>query len=97
MDIETVKRKIYKRRYAYRRLLLTENGKLNSDAETMLADLAKFCRANASTAVVNPITRSVDPIASAKADGRREVWLRILAHLHIDDREIFNLTENQDE
>jgi hypothetical protein len=37
----------------------------------------------------------VDPIASAKADGRREVWLRIMAHLHIDERVVFNLTEEE--
>lgn len=97
MDIDKVRQRIYKRRYAYRRLLQNEEGRLNADAEIVLADLAKFCRANSSTAVINPITRSVDPIASAKADGRREVWLRILAHLLIDDREVFNLTENQDE
>jgi hypothetical protein len=34
----------------------------------------------------------------AMAEGRREVFLRIMAHLHIEDRVIFNLNEdNQDE
>lgn len=92
--IEKILNKIRKRRYAYRRMFLGENG-LNADGETVLADLTKFCRATSSTAVVNPISRSVDPIATAMAEGRREVWLRIMAHLHIDEKVIFNLTENE--
>jgi hypothetical protein len=88
--------KIRKRRYSYRRMFLGESG-LSPDGQVILTDLAKFCRANSSTAVVNPVSRSVDPIASAMAEGRREVWLRIMAHLHIDEKVVFNLTENEDQ
>lgn len=84
--------KLRRRRYAYRRLFLGDNG-LNADGQTVLADLAKFCRANNSTAIVSPVSRSVDPIAMAMAEGRREVWLRLMAHLHIDERVVFNLDE----
>jgi hypothetical protein len=86
--------KLRRRRYAYRRLFLGEDG-LNADGQTVLADLAKFCRANSSTAVVSPISRSVDPIATAMAEGRREVWLRIMAHLHLEDRVVINLNEEE--
>jgi hypothetical protein len=86
--------RLRKRRFAYRRLFLGENG-LNSDGKIVLADLSKFCRATSSTAVVSPISRSVDPIASAMAEGRREVWLRLMAHLHIDERVVFNLNEEE--
>jgi nucleoside 2-deoxyribosyltransferase len=88
--------KIRKRKYAYRRLFLTDNGSLNPDAETIIKDLKKFCRAQSSTAVVSPIRGTVDPIAMAMAEGRREVYLRIMAHLHIEDRVIFNLNEEND-
>jgi hypothetical protein len=88
--------KLRRRRYAYRRLFLGENG-LNADGQTVLADLAKFCRANSSTAVVSPISRSVDPIATAMAEGRREVWLRIMAHLHLEDRVVINLNEEEND
>ena len=89
--------KLRRRRYAYRRLFLGENG-VNADGQVVLADLAKFCRATSSTAVVSPVSRSVDPIATAMAEGRREVWLRLMAHLHIDERVVFNLNEdNQNE
>lgn len=84
--------KLRRRRYAYRRMFLGENG-LNADGQIVLADLAKFCRANSSTAIVSPVSRSVDPIAMAMAEGRREVWLRLMAHLHIDERVVFNLDE----
>lgn len=92
--MEKLLAKIRKRRYAYRRLFLGETG-LNADGQTVLADLAKFCRANSSTAVVSPISRSVDPIATAMAEGRREVWLRIMAHLHLEDRIVLNLNEDE--
>lgn len=52
----------------------------------MLADLRDFCRADKSTVIVSPTTRQVDPHASMVAEGRREVYLRIIQMLHIDDR-----------
>lgn len=87
--------RLQRRKYAYRRLFLADNG-LNADAEIILADLKKFCRAAGSTVVVSPVSRQVDPIATAMAEGRREVWLRIMAHLHIEDRVVFNLNESED-
>jgi hypothetical protein len=95
--MEKLLARIRKRKYAYRRMFLGENGQKSADGQAVLADLAKFCKANQSTAVVSPISRTVDPIASALAEGRREVWLRIMAHLHIEDRVIFNLNEDQND
>lgn len=86
-----LKIRITSRRQAYRTLFLGEDGFLNPSAEIVLKDLAKFCRAHQSTAVRSPITGAVDPIASARADGRREAWLRMLEHLHLDDRFLVNL------
>lgn len=94
--MEKLLARILKRKYAYRRLFLGENG-LNGDGQIVLADLAKFCKATSSTAVVSPISRQVDPVASALAEGRREVWLRIMAHLHIDEKVVFNLNQNEDQ
>lgn len=58
-----------------------------------LADLATFCRANKPTSVYLD-DGSVDPIASARMDGRREVWLRINEALHLDDAVVLNLRED---
>lgn len=77
-------------------MFLAESGELSPDGEIVLADLKKFCRATASTVVVSPVSRSVDPIATAMAEGRREVWLRIMAHLHLEDRAVINLEENEE-
>jgi hypothetical protein len=93
--MEKLLARILKRKYAYRRLFLGDNG-LNGDGQVVLADLAKFCKANSSTAVVSPVSRQVDPIASALAEGRREVWLRIMAHLHLEEKVVFNLNQSED-
>jgi hypothetical protein len=94
--IEKLLARIRKRKYAYRRMFLAESGQLSPDGEIVLADLKKFCRATASTVVVSPVSRSVDPIATAMAEGRREVWLRIMAHLHLEDRAVINLEEKEE-
>ena len=80
---------VMQRRRAYRRLFLGDAGKPGRDAETVLTDLARFCRAGCSS-----VPSSMDPIAMAVAEGRREVWLRIQAHLHLDDAVVMNLKEN---
>ena len=53
--------------------------------QTVLKDLARFCKANEPTF-------HLDPRAHALAEGRREVWLRIQSHLNLSAEEIFNLT-----
>lgn len=52
--------------------------------EKVMADLAKFCRANEST--FHP-----DPRVHAALEGRREVFLRIRAHMDLADRELWAL------
>lgn len=80
---------------SYRRLFLGDGGELHHNSTMVLADLKKFCRATESCAV-KPVGHPVfDPIASAICEGRREVWLRIMHHLHmdIDDRTLIQLHE----
>lgn len=92
---EWFRRRITARRIAYRDALLGSDGKLTPQAEIILKDLARFCRAHQSTAMRSP-TGAIDPLASARADGRREVWLRIIEHLALDDRFLVNLREGAD-
>lgn len=63
------------RQHAYR---VTFKGPL---AEQVLADLAKFCRAEQSCF-------HEDPRIHAMLEGRREVWLRIQEHLKLDAEEL---------
>lgn len=94
--ITTAIRNILNRKQSYRRTFLDANGLLGRDAEVVLADLRRFCRVTASTAVISPITKSIDPMAMAMAEGRREVWNRIMAHLYVDEKQVFNLDDGND-
>ena len=96
---EWMKRRIRGRRIAWQRALLDDDGRPTRDAELMLKDLARFCRAHRSTAAYSHVRGTLDALASARLDGRREVWLRIVEHLHLDERFLVNLREgvNDDE
>ncbi|MBS4046563.1 MAG: hypothetical protein KG075_09505 [Alphaproteobacteria bacterium] len=65
---------------AYRRVFNLES----LDVETVLVDLARFCRAHESTG-------SQDPAIAARLDGRREVWLRIQQNLKLTDQQLWLL------
>ena len=84
---------IASRRQAYRRVFFGEGGEPHRNAEIVLADLARFCRARSSCAVVSPISKQMDPLAMAMAEGRREVWLRIQQYLHMEERVVMQLRE----
>lgn len=88
-------RKIINRRLAYRRCFLDAEGNLTQDAEIVIQDLARFCRLHRSTSIVSLTTRQTDVPASFQAEGRREVILRILGHLHVDDADLVRLTERE--
>jgi len=79
---------ILKRRAAYRRIFLNGEGQLNPDAAVVMKDLASFCRFLNSTAIISPQSRQTDVPASFMAEGRREVYLRILANLHVSDADL---------
>lgn len=79
-----------KRFNAYRSLFKGEGDRLSSDAEAVLADLKKFCRADRSTHVLG------DPYGSALLEGRREVFLRLCSFLHLSEKDFFPLTEDID-
>ncbi len=78
--ISAVKRLIGKRQWAYHRVF----DKDNQFTQTVLKDLAKFCRAHETTF-------NNDPRAHATLEGRREVWLRIQEYLQLDVDEIYEL------
>ena len=87
--------KILNRRRAYRRIFLGDNGKLTKDGEIVISDLIRFCRLYQSTTIVSTVSRQTDVPATFQAEGRREVILRLLAHLHVNDADLFHLTEKE--
>lgn len=88
--------RILRRKRAYRTLFLDQDGNVAPQAQLVLADLKKFCRAASSTIVVSPVSKTIDPLAMAMAEGRREVWNRLMAHLYIDDKTIAEVRDDDD-
>lgn len=78
---------------AYKRVFM-EDGKLTVNGADVLRDLAKFCKAHEPTTRVSPVTRMVDPLAMAQTEGRREVWLRLMWHLKMDEADLINMKED---
>lgn len=69
------------RRSSYKQTFDTAAGR------KVLADLKRFCRATVPTADVN------NERVTYMLEGRREVWLRIQAHLQLSDEDIHELVE----
>ncbi len=75
------------RAQSYRRVFMPDS--MTRDHEIVLADLRDFCRANRSAF-------SLDPYNAARLAGRREAWLRIVQHLHLDDARVMKIVELED-
>jgi hypothetical protein len=85
-----------RRREAYRRLFLGDNGEIKPDAQVILRDLKAFCRANG---IIGYRTQqgTIDPLAMVNANGRREVWDRLMHFLHMPDRKVVELDLPRDD
>jgi hypothetical protein len=84
--------KLYNRRAAYRHAFL-DGDQMSKHGQAVLKDLAKFCRANDTVLQLSPVTRTIDPLATAQAAGRREVFLRIMWHLKLTESDMIALKE----
>jgi len=78
---------LLRRRNAYRTVFEDKDGKMKIHAEVVLADLSRFCGYQKSSVRATP-TGKIDPLEIAMREGRREVFLRILSHLHSTDEDI---------
>jgi hypothetical protein len=83
-SVEKAKRFLFARRYSYRQIFSGPPG------EAVLRDLAVFCRAGESTFHDNERVQS-------KLDGRREVFLRISAHLNLTEAQLWELYDGRAE
>lgn len=66
------------------------------DVRAVLSDLREFCRADQSCVVVAK-DGHIDTHATAIAEGRREVWLRLVQTLNLSDETLQRLKEQDDE
>jgi hypothetical protein len=77
-------------RHAFRTSLLDEDGKPTPHGSAVLAHLRAFCSADVSTLRRDREGR-VDPLASAAAQGRQEVWQQFYFYLNLDDSELVEI------
>lgn len=81
-----------KRQVAIRRLLLDARGHLNRDGRVLAVELKKIC---AGTITQYDRNGAIDPVATAAAAQRREVWDHFVKLLHLEPNEAANLREEE--
>ena len=78
---------------ALRRMCLDGKGGLSRDARLIAIMLKRYCRADRSSLMYSPQTGSIDPVATAAAVARREVYDHLRRLLNLDDYSEVNLRE----
>lgn len=79
----------------WRGLWRTGSGVPSDHTRDVLNELKEFCRADASC--VQFTNGCVDTHLTAVIEGRREVWLKIVALLNLSDQELLRLKGNDDD
>ena len=77
--------------WLFRWLFRDGNGGMRRVGEHVLADLRGFCRARLGETIFDS-----DPLIMARREGRREVFMRIVYFLNLDEREVQQLMELDD-
>lgn len=70
----------------FRAVFRSDDAQLSAEGERVLGDLKRYCRGEASTF-------SPEPYQAARLAGRREVWLRIVGFLDLDEHQVRRLVE----
>ena len=87
--------KFFNLRQRFRALFWDGNrGKDDGNVAAVLGDLREFCRADSSCVVIGKDGR-VDTHATAVAEGRREVYLRIIQTLNLSDATLNKMKEQE--
>lgn len=84
-------------RRAWQQAFLNDDGTLNDNGRRALKDLSHFCYANRSCIKMSPKSGTIDPIATAVAEARREVFLRITQAMNLDEKELQRLINQPEE
>ena len=97
---ERVRARMHRRASSYRALFLNADKDLGQAADVVMRDLARYCRSNTTSLQYSRITGMADPIATAFAEGRRDVYNHILGQLRLTNERIEQIateTRPQDE
>ena len=89
----------YKATFFTNEAKVDHQGALSPAAEIVLRDLASYCYAKKPTLIVSPVSGMTDPYAMAFADGRRDVYNRIMTLCNLTQEQVdrFNQGAPQDE
>lgn len=87
-QFERLRARLFNRHHNYTALFKLPGGDLGPAAEAVMRDLAHYCYADRSTLKISLVTQQADPIATAFAEGRRDVFLRISAMCNLNPQQI---------
>jgi hypothetical protein len=86
-----------RRRLAYQRTFCGDATMPHANGAAVLADLRKLARIDDGGLVVSPVTRMTDSHATAYRAGLRDMYLRIAAHLGVDESQDFSTEDSTHE
>ncbi len=81
------------RAVAYRRTFFGDTQAPHINGEKVLADLRRFAHIDDGGIVVSPVQRMTDPYATCYRAGLRDMYLRIVGHLGLDEATTFKPDE----
>lgn len=88
-------RRMMRRMHNYAACFRTSaRGDVTDAGAAVLADMARYCGAYDTTVKVSPVTRNIDPIASAVAEGRRQAYLYLLKNIRLNPEAILSTMED---
>jgi hypothetical protein len=73
-----------------------KGAEMSPAAEVVLRDLAHYCYARKPTLKVSQVTQQSDPLAMAFAEGRRDVYNRIVALCNLNSDQIDRINRGRD-
>jgi hypothetical protein len=73
-----------------------KGGALSPSGETVLRDLAHYCYATKPTLKISHVTQQSDALAMAFAEGRRDVYNRIIGLCNLTPEQISSITQRND-
>lgn len=94
MSLSDRARRFLSKRHSYRDCFCGPDGSLSRAGAAVMRDLAQYSGAYRTTFRVSPVTRQADPLAMARAEGRREMFLRMQAMLKLPDEEFLKAIED---
>lgn len=94
-SFERLRARLFRRRAMYRAVFKEPGGDLQPAADFVMKDLARYCYASNTTLKVSHVTQQSDPLGMAFAEGRRDVFLRIVAMCNLTPDQIERIAQHR--